>query len=59
MFLTASTDMVVRLWDRRSLALLKEFRGHKSSVFAVFFSSDGKTLMSASTDEVRSWRCFS
>ena len=49
-------DQSVRLWDARSGKLLRSFPGHTDGVFAVAFSADDRTILSASDDQtIRIW----
>jgi WD40 repeat protein/serine/threonine protein kinase len=43
----ASPEGTIRLWDARNGELLKELSGHTDGIWAMAFSSDGKTLASA------------
>ena len=44
------------MWDLEQEALLYQLRGHRGEVYALDFSSDGNTLLSASGDRtVRAW----
>jgi|GEM_PF-4561494 len=45
-------DTQVRLWNARTGALGRTFRGHDTEVVAVAFAPDGKTLASGSADHV-------
>ncbi len=45
---TASDDAIVRIWDAENGVELLKLQGHTSSVNSVFFSSDGKLILSAS-----------
>jgi WD40 repeat protein len=59
----AGTDAIVRLWDPRTGAVLKEFKGHEGALYAVAISPDGRLLASGgggdgtapSHNEVRLW----
>ena len=46
-----SLDMVVRIWDVNTGALVERLRGHKDSVYSVAFSPDGRGLVSGSLDK--------
>lgn len=46
-----SLDMVVRIWDVNTCALVERLRGHKDSVYSVAFSPDGRGLVSGSLDK--------
>ena len=45
-----SLDMVVRIWDVNTGALVEHLRGHKDSVYSVVFSPDGRGPVSGSLD---------
>ncbi|MEP7336410.1 MAG: protein kinase [Acidobacteriota bacterium] len=49
-------DQVVRLWDSQTGMELMALRGHRLSVFDVFFALDGQTLVSSGGGETRVWR---
>jgi len=59
----AGRDAVVRLWDPHTGKIIKEFKGHKTALYAVAISTDGKMLASGgggdgtapSHNEVRLW----
>ena len=54
--ITASDDRTARLFDSKSGRPLKVFQGHTSSVHHAAFSPDGKTVITASADNVaRLW----
>ena len=44
---SGSYDAVVRLWSFIDGVLLKEFKGHEGTVWAVTISADGKTIASS------------
>jgi glucose repression regulatory protein TUP1 len=46
-----SLDMLVRLWDVQTGALIERLRGHKDSVYSVAFTPDGTRLVSGSLDK--------
>jgi hypothetical protein len=49
-------DKTVKLWDARTGRELRTLSGHASSVMAVAYSPDGKTLLSGSDDKtVKLW----
>ena len=53
---TGSWDRTVRLWDTATGEQLEIFRGHKTGVYPVAFSHDGRTLATGSYDgEIRLW----
>lgn len=45
----------IRIWDPKTKACLVVFAGHSTGVTGLAFSPDGKQLVSASTDGVKSW----
>src|SRR5207253_3555565 len=47
---TASTDGTIRLWDRVKRKEVAVLEGHTEEVTAVGFASDGKHLISGSSD---------
>lgn len=63
MLAAAGEDAMVRLWDPRTGALLKEFKGHEGGLYAVAISPDGRLLASGGggdgtapgKNEVRLW----
>src|SRR5262249_17771598 len=48
-------DNTVRIWDVKTGTEVKVFRGHELPVGAVAFSSDGRSLISASGDFIKVW----
>jgi glucose repression regulatory protein TUP1 len=47
---------VLRVWDLRTGNLLEKFQGHTSSVYAVAFSPNGKSIVTGSLDKtLRIW----
>ena len=52
---TGSNDKFVRLWDVKTRTFKQLFRGHSWEVRDVVYSSDGKTLASASINEINIW----
>ncbi len=56
MLATGSVDHTVRLWDTRSLTLLRTLRGHADEVLAVAFRPDGRLLATGCRDQLaRLW----
>jgi WD40 repeat protein len=54
--LSAKLNNVVELWEPDTRTVVRTFTGHTDIVSAVSFSSDGKTLMTASWDgSIRLW----
>jgi WD40 repeat protein/serine/threonine protein kinase len=51
MFVTASDDPVLVLWDATTKQKIREFSGHEDKVQRVAFSPDGTKLVSASDDK--------
>lgn len=47
---SGSYDAIVRLWRFGDGVLLKEFKGHKGTVWSVAFDADGKTIGSSGDD---------
>jgi WD40 repeat protein len=53
---TASYDGKLRLWKVPEGTLVKEFSGHKGTVWSVCFSPDGKTIASSGEDAtIKMW----
>lgn len=53
---SGGADRVVRMWDRATGALLREFVGHTGGVNSVSISADGRLMLTASGDkELRLW----
>ena len=52
---TASRDRIIRLWNAHTGDLIQVLNGHRSHVLSVVFSQDGKTLISSSRDNTRSF----
>ena len=50
-FATGGDDNVVRMWDDRCKTSLRKYIGHRKSITACKFSSDGSTFLSASLDK--------
>ena len=54
--MSGSRDYTVKLWSVDTGKMIKEFKGHTSSVDSVSISSDGKFIASGSRDEtVKLW----
>lgn len=49
---TTCNDHVLRLWDVRAPILAMECLGHDNSILGVNFSSDGRLLVSSSTERL-------
>jgi serine/threonine protein kinase/WD40 repeat protein len=55
-FAEVGHDRYIRIWDRDSLAVVREFRAHDAAVYAVAFHPTRPLLASASADlSVRLW----
>jgi WD40 repeat protein len=53
-------DKSIRLWDVNTGRQLRRLQGHQDGVFAVVFSTDGKSVFSGSNDEtIRIWEVAS
>jgi WD40 repeat protein len=53
---TASSDQLIRLWDRNSRQFIRELKGHTDRVSGICFTPDDKQLLSSSWDgTVRLW----
>jgi len=50
-----SLDTVVRIWDVSTGQLVERLRGHRSIVYSVAFTPDGKGLVSGSSDKLKFW----
>lgn len=50
--ITGSYDSRVRLWNRMDGRLIKEFGGHKGTVWTVAFSADGSRIASGGDDAI-------
>jgi WD40 repeat protein/serine/threonine protein kinase len=50
LYLTASNDQTVRIWEAESNRLLTELRGHRGDVTRLIMSNDGKSFLSSSRD---------
>jgi WD40 repeat protein len=48
---SGSYDALVRLWRVQDGLLLKEFKGHRGTVWSVAFAPDGKSVASSGDDE--------
>jgi WD40 repeat protein len=53
--LTHDRNYAPRLWDRKTMRLLKVLDGHTSEVSALEFSPDGRLIVSAANNEVIVW----
>jgi WD40 repeat protein len=52
----AAGENVIRLWDAATGKELQQFRGHEGDIWSLFFTPDGKTLVSSGKDETtRFW----
>ena len=49
------SDKTVRLWDVNTGGLLQTLRGHTAAIRSVWFSPDGNTLATASSEATRLW----
>jgi WD40 repeat protein len=47
---SAHGDASIRLWDLRTVAEIRRYRGHTQTVQAISFSPDGQSLLSAGAD---------
>ena len=47
---TTSSDKTARLWNGKTYAFLREFKGHEFAVLCAEFSSDGKLVFTGSED---------
>jgi WD40 repeat protein len=53
---SAGDDSTVKVWDSRTGALVRTFRGHEGLVTSVAFTADGRRLVSGSRDRtVKVW----
>ena len=50
LFATGGSDCKVRIWNSRTGSQMSEFKAHKSNVWNLNFSPDGKFLVSSSED---------
>ena len=53
--MSASYDYSARIWNTATGDCQAELKGHSGSVNSAIFSSDGKHIVSASSDAVRIW----
>ena len=52
--LTASTDKIIRLWEKSSL--IRIFQGHTEQITSIIFSNDGAAIISGSLDKtIKLW----